>query len=90
MLIANFRKSWKDGQAQPSKFHPSLKELVKKQKAVIQQEDVDLGRMVLCYNDSSAEAISSKKKQLEKHPAVYFVTYNMPVQFDSKKDVVRD
>ncbi|MCZ0931998.1 MAG: hypothetical protein OXJ52_02480 [Oligoflexia bacterium] len=87
VLVVNFRLNRnKEGQERLSKFHSALKRLVKKQGAVIQTEDLDLGRMVLYYKDFSAEAMSSKKKQLEKHPAVHSVAYNSTVALD----VVRD
>ena len=91
VLVANFRLNRnKKGKERLSKFHSDLRELVKKQGAIVQKEDADLGRMILCYKDSSAKAMSLNKKQLEKHPAVYFVTYNHLVQHDSTDAIKHD
>ena len=74
VLVVNFHKNWATDQ--PSKFFLSLKELVKKEGAVIQSVDKKLGIMSVCYN-LNPEYLDLKKKQLKKHSAVNFITYDL-------------
>ena len=72
-LVVNFHKNWSTHQ--PIESFPSLKELIEKEGAVIRSVDKELGFMLVCYN-LNPEKLDSKKKQLEKHPAVNFISYN--------------
>ena len=73
-LNINLSKSWKTDQ--PPKFILSFKELLKKEGAVIEWEDGELLSIKVCYN-LNAKDLALKKAELEKHPSVSFITYDM-------------
>ena len=83
-LNINFRKSWRIDQ--PPKFILSFKELIEKEGAVIELEDGELLRIKVCYN-LKAKELAVKKAELEKHPSVRFITYDM-IPVPDGKDVM--
>ena len=81
-FIINFRKNWETDE--PSEFFPDLKKRIEKEGAVIMSVSKELGRMRVCY-DLSVEDIALKKKELEKHPAVNSVAYDMKAVPENSK-----